>query len=67
MPRPKFPSFGGPFPVEFIRRVNSEQRLYDEDPERYERQEREREELRQQEEEEMRRQEREFYERNNIH
>lgn len=36
--------------AEGIRRINEEQRYYDEDPERYERQEREREEARQQEE-----------------
>lgn len=38
--------------VEGIRRINENQRVYDEDPERYERREREAEEARRQEEEE---------------
>lgn len=43
--------------AEGIRRINEEQRYYDEDPARYERQEREREENRQQEQEIMRQEE----------
>lgn len=49
--------------AEGIRRINEEQRYYDEDPERYERQERERQEAYMMEQEEMRHQEQLAYER----
>lgn len=45
-----------------INRIRQEQEYYDEDPERYERQEKEREEQRQMEEEMMREEERRQYE-----
>ena len=62
MSRPQFPT-GTILPVSCIRAVNEEQRYYDEDPERYERQEREREEIRQMDEQRMMEEERAFYER----
>ncbi len=45
MSRPEFP--GCAMPAETIRNIRQEQNYYDEDPERYERQERQREEQRQ--------------------
>jgi len=50
MSRPKFP--GVSLPVECIRDLRMRQALYDENPERYEREEKEREEERLREEEE---------------
>lgn len=50
MSRPKFP--GIIFPANCIRRIREEQYYYDENPERYEREQREDEELRRLEEQE---------------
>jgi len=65
MARPEFPT-GCIMPVDMIRSIRQEQEYYDEDPERYEREERyaeaRREEERQQEREEQYEQDRLAYE-----
>lgn len=58
MARPDFPNPYTPLTPNMIHRINEDQHIYDEDPERWERQEREREEQRQMEEEMMREEER---------
>lgn len=60
MGRPEFP--GGVLTAGMINRINESQRIYDENPERWERQEQEREEYRQMEEEMMREEEHQMIE-----
>lgn len=56
MSRPEFPR-GTILPVECIRRINEDQRIYDQDPEAWERRERERREEFEREQQRMREEE----------
>ena len=60
MSRSEFP--GGILTSGMINRINENQRIYDENPERWERQEQEREDCRQMEEERMREEEQMYVE-----
>ena len=61
MGRPEFPT-GCILTPNMIHRINESQRIYDENPERWERQEQEREEYRQMEEERIREEEQMYIE-----
>ena len=64
MSRPDFPKPYTPLTPGMISRIRSEQDYYDQNPERYERQQRERKERERMEQEELREQERRYYEDN---
>jgi len=62
MSRPDFPNPYTPLTPGMISRIRSEQDYYDQNPERYERQQREREEQRRMEDEQLRYEEQKWHE-----